>query len=758
MGRTDAKKNQRSGQSTSGLRHKDLRLTIIFAPCSRSELMDIYNPIEFPNVDRQMRVISTELESSGAYVAEQQDKLIFINCGSAECYYMEESEDPLIVTTESLKEKLQRSIQLIHELLDSWHGYQGTVFTTFSCYHPLEELMVSLQAILNCPGSVASECSEFSAEATSTFSHSFDRYKQWTFVNKFSGVYKAIHHYEVHDDKPEAEKLKEENERLINSIKDEEVKQKFRDWYDAEVGSTTRTTKRLGVEGFVKYHSEYNKYLDAIDKNNRRLGEIDKENQEFAEKWGKKSRGQRIGYVEAQLNKKYDTGAVKQKYQPQLNEIKAKMRQLDYQDGTVNAYVWSDKLIERMDEAQTKYERGARLHQGEYEYHARNTIEYNGEYYTKEELSKMYVGMKGHMDATIAGMEAKKKQELKEAKDDIHKQMYIETFEAGLTIMNVVAIVFAPLTLVNLLVTTYKLAFTEQKLDGATLLSIGLDIFAVVPFVGAVAKAGGIGAKFVYGANRLTHLGKDGAIALALDAADNFAQGASKVTHASVAETIVNDLTKHGKRVRSSMTNAEIGEELIKNADNLGLSELSNMNSKIAAEEATADLLKEAASKTTKNFYNAAGKGDTISGAVQVENNLDKAGQLNVKGLEHQATAESLKATRQVAAINSINGHLQEVNQVIAGATPGIGGGFAEAFSGLPIVSLKGYISDVKMFIKNAKNMSGTARAQVAVNLAIQTGGQVGTAVGISGLKDISDHPSYTAESLGDDFILIVHN
>ncbi len=492
MGKTDAKSNSQQSNSTSGFPTKTLKLTIIFAPCSRSELLDIYNPMEFPNVDRQMRIISKQLTASGSYTGEAQDKVIFINCASVQVS-VPENGDP-IPESSSMMDKLERAIQLIHELLDTNHGYKGTVQTTFCSYQPLEDIMVALQSILGCPGGSVKNA-DFGGDASFAFSDSFNQYKGWTFINKHTSTYKAIYQYESSNDKSEPENLKDENERLINSIEDEEVRRKFREWYDAESGSMTRTTKRLGVEGFVKYHPEYRKYLDSIDKNNRRLGEIDKENQEFAEEWSQKSKGQRVAYVDKQLNQKYDTKAVQKKYQPHLDELKEKMRLLDYQSGNTQYYAWH---TDAMDEAQRVYNIGAKRHEGEYSggYHSSDTIEYNGEYYTRKELAEMYNGMKAKMDGTIKKMEADKKQERSKAMDALHKQQRIETLHAAMKIVNIVAIVFAPLALVDLLVISYELAWTDKKFDFSTFVSIALDFFALVPFIGAIfsigARAGNI--------------------------------------------------------------------------------------------------------------------------------------------------------------------------------------------------------------------------------------------------------------------------
>ena len=765
MGAPGAKSNSQQSNSTSGFRSKTLKLTVIFAPCSRSELLDIYNPIEFPNIDRQMRVISRQLTASGAYSDEPQDKVVYINCASIQCTVPEGGEP--VPDSVSMLDKLERAIQLIHELLDANHGYGGTVQTNFCSYQPLEDIMFALQSILGCSGGSVKDA-EFGGNASFLYSNSFARYKDWTFVNKHTSTYKAIYEYQSSNGKSEAENLKDENERLIDSIEDEEARRKFREWYDAESGSMTKTTKRYGVEGLAQYHPEYQKYLNAIDKNNRRLGEINQENQKFAEEWGKKSKGQRIGYVDKQLNQKYDTNAVKQKYQPHLDELKAKMRQLDYQQGKTQDYAWH---TDDMDRARAAYTIGAKRHENEYVdgYHSRDTIEYNGEYYTRGELAEMYNGMKAKMNGTINKMNADKKAERSKAMDDIHKQIYKETLYAGLTIVNIVAIVFAPLALVDILVISYELAWTDKKFDFSTFMAIALDLFALVPFIGAIAKAGGIGSKLLYAGkytgSRLKNIGnpnaKQIAQEVATEAADKFTEKVNKITMA-VSDNIVNDLTQQGVRVATkgaagSVDN--IADGLIKNAENLGLSEISDINVKIATETAIGDALKGEASKITKNYYNAAGKGNTISYATQIENDLTKVGEITTKGEAHLATVDSLKGTRQTVAVNMIDGHLQEVNQVLAGNVSSVGGGLGEVAGGLPVISLKGYYSDVKMFIQNASNMSKEARISVIENLTVQTMGHVGAVKGAyDSAKSLSSDPSYTAQELGEDFILIVKN
>lgn len=524
MGRTGAKSNQKSGSITDGLRHKDLKLTVIFAPVSRSELLDIYNPIEYPCVDREMRVISRQVESSGDYIAEQQDKVIYINCSSIEVTCASEEESPpMLVSIDSstMMDKLHRAIQLIHELLDYWHGYGGTVFTTFCCYQPLEDLMVALQSILSCPGSISSKDAEFFSDASTSFSDAFDLYYEWTFVNKHSSVYKAEYKYEAYNGKSEEENLKEANENLINNLKDvsEEAYIKFREYQDAT--STTKTTKMYAVEGFIKSHPEYAKHYNELRRNNSRLDEIDKANQKFAEEWSEKSHGQRLGYVHNQINKQYDpqikaAEAEDKRNQRYLDEINEKQKQLDWQLGKKSQFT-SERVTQRSYDA---YDIGVERHGVT---HEREKIEYNGEYYTRDELDKMFWAMKGRIGSKKRALEAKKEQAWRKAQEDIRKQAYIETVNAGVAIFGIVAIVLAPLALVDIIVIVGKIATMEEERNWRNYLALGLDIFGLVPFIGAALKLGGV-------------LGK--------------------VSHVAVSETIAADFAARGKNAVANAISA----------------------------------------------------------------------------------------------------------------------------------------------------------------------------------------------------------
>lgn len=607
MGKTGAKQNNRSGNSTKGLLHKDLKLTIIFAPCSRSELLDIYNPIEFPVVDRNMRVIIKQLETSGAYVSEVQDKVIYINCGSIKCAAHEEG--PIILFPESKMDKLKRAIQLIHELLDYWHGYEGTVFTTFCCCQPLEDLSTALQSLLGCPSGIPStSSSDFTSTASSSFSKEFDQYKQWTFINKHSSLYLAEYKYEAYNGKSEVENLKEENERMIESLP-EEARKRFREYQDMKGVKMYGTSARLSLEQYVKYHPKYSNYLSSLDRNNKRLKEIDDEN----EAWGEKTHGQRLGYVHKQINDQYDPkiNSIEGKYQPYLDEIAEKKRQLQAQQG-IDGYSTPDSINSREYKA---YDVGVEMHG---ETHKDDTIEYNGEYYTYEELSEMYTGMLNTMRFQKQSLIAQKDKAWKQAKEDIRKQVFMETQNAVLSIFAIVSIVLTPLVLVDIIVIVGKLATSEEKFSWRTALALGLDIFALVPFVGAVLKAGGI---------------------------------MGKVSHVAVADNIANDLTRQGIKVVSKETN------------------------------------------------------------------------------------------------------------LLTGSTPNIGGGAGEVIQTLPVISLKGYLSDISLYIKHFSNMSKEARATAAGNIGVQTIGHIGNIKGsYDAISNLTSDPAYTAKSNGDDFVIIVKN
>ena len=612
MGQTGGKTNSRSGSTSTRLLRKDLKLTVIFAPVSRSELLDIYNPIEYPCVDREMRVISRQVSSSGDYVSEEQDKVIYINCSSIEVQTACASEGslPMLVSVDSstMLDKLERAVQLVHELLDYWHGYGGTVFTTFCCYQPLEDLMVALQSILGCPGSSSAQDAEFFSDASVVFCDSFNQYKQWTFVNKHSSVYKAEYKYESYNGKSEEENLKDANENMFDNLKeiDEEAWRRFREYQDAT--GMSKTTAMYGVEGYIKSHPEFAKYYDELKRNNRRLEEIDEANQKFAEEWSEKSHGQRLGYAHNQINKQYDpqikaAEAEEKRNKRYLDEINEKMKQLDWQQGKKSQFT-SDRVTQRSYDA---FDIGEQLHG---ETHSRDTIEYNGEYYTREELDQMYWAMKGRLGSKKKALEAKKEKAWRQAQEDIRKQMYVETVNAGVAIFGIVAIILAPLAIVDIIVIIGKMATIEDERNADNWIALGLDIFGLIPFVGAAFKLGGV---------------------------------VGKVSHVAVSETIASNL-------------AAKGEKAIANA--------------------------------------------------------------------------------------------------ISAAAPA--GGFV---SGLPVVSLGGFVNDLNLFLKNLSYLKLSQKLTVVGNIGIQAVGQYGTFKGAyDSISTLASGPSYTAKSNGDDFVIVVKN
>lgn len=766
MGRTDAKSNNRSGNITDGLRQKDLKLTVIFAPVSRSELLDIYNPIEFPTVDRQMRVISTPVGKSGNYVAETQDKVIYINCASIKCKCITHEDAPpelLGLDSFSMMDKLERAVQLVHELLDYWHGYKGTIQTTFCCYQPLEDLMVSLQSILGCSGGISAQDAEFFSDASVVFCDSFNQYKQWTFVNKHESVYKAEYKYEVYNDKSPTENLKEANEQIIDQLKekDEEAWRKFREYYDAS--GMDKTTKMFSVEDYLKSHSEYEKDYKALRNNNEKLRKIEEDNQKFAEEWGKKSHGQRLGYVKKHLDEQYDPqiNSVEGKYQPFLDEIVEKMKQLDYQQGKTSQFTRASVTKRAYD----AYDIGVKLHG---ETHERETIEYNGEYRTMEELTGMYNMMKMRMKADKKGLESKKEKAWRQARDDIRKQINRETFEAGLAIMNIYAIVLAPLALVDILVISYKLAFTEQELDKSTLLSIGLDVFSLVPFVGAVFKAGGLASGIAKLAGKT-------------EMADRFTKVGGEISHVSVADTIVNDVTAQGKAMvhstvgnalensaNKALTNVERYSYHVRKATDKLERESTALN-KLSTDAKYWDKVGDSAHDLSMSESSLGHEANADKLYAQAEEAWNKGRMKYEESLVHEAEAENARFIKEGAEANLklakedlhvAKNQLHAFNQAVTGNNPSIGGGFKETVEevGGSLIPLKGFVSDLSLYVKNFSNMSKGARATVAANLAVQAGGQVGTGFGIAGAYNaFASDPVYTVQSLGD-FILIVRN
>lgn len=766
MGQTGGESNSRSGSLTAGLLRKDLKLTVIFAPCSRCELLDIYNPIEFPTVDRQMRVISKKLEASNDYVPEQQDKVIYINCDSITGVAPEVG--PPLFFPKDMMDKLKRAIQLIHELLDYWHGYYGTVFTNFCCYEPLQGLMVALQSILGCPGGISAGDTEFVSNASAAFSDALEFYYEWTFVNKHSSVYRAQYKYEVYNDKSDKENLLDANEKIIDGLKDisEEAWSKFRDYYDAT--GTDKTTKMYGVEGYISSHPEYEKFYYAIRRNNEKIREIDEKNKKFAEEWGKKSHGQRLGYVKQKLDKQYDPqiNAVERKYQPYLDEISEKLKQLDWQQGKKSQFT-PEHITQRAFDA---YKEGVELHGA---YHTRDRIEYNGEYRNKDELLGMYNMMKMRMKADKKGLESKKEKAWRQARDDIRKQINKETFEAGLAIMNIYAIVLAPLALVDILVITYELAWTEKEFDASTLLSLALDVFGLVPFIGAMAKgATGVGAIVV------NDLSKQGLKVAAKGADDIGGLADGLIKNADNFALDVSDIRKTTGELNTAKADYTAASEQLKSArmtESAELRSAEEFGQKAQRLNSYGYSYQERAIK-----HNAAG--NEVKGA-QYEKlasaSWKGASEAMEEALTHEVNAEFASLSRKIAAEdvvyaqnakrvlsktlydqkrNLVKNNLLEANQLLTGSVPGLGGA-SEVIQSLPVISLGGYVKDLNLYLKNFSNMTGKARVSAAMDLANQTVGHVGTYIGGSeGYKSLTSDPAYTVQTLGEDFILIVKN
>lgn len=731
MGRTGAKSTQKSGNLTDGLRKKDLKLTVIFAPVSRSELFDIYNPVECPVVDRQMRVISRLVDSSGEYTPETQDKVIFINCASANCIAQEDG--PIIdLTPESLTDKLGRAIQLIHELLDYWHGYYGTVFTTFCCYQPLEGLMAALQTVLNCPPFISSQGGVgVSMGVPAQFEDAMDLYYEWTFVAKHSSVYKGEFKYEVYNELSEEENLKKEIEDILANLTGE-AKEKFQKYLESE--GMYRTQNRFALESFCKRNPEYQGYLNTIDKDNKRIKAIEEQQKKDAEEWSHKSEAQRRGKVKRDINKYYDDKIKKTqaKNDPFMRELQEKRKQLAYQqEGT------SQFNPDEAKRAYDAYDYGVEYHG---ETHSRDTIEYEGEYYTMDELDRMYNALKYQKDI----LEQQREKAWRKARDDIRKQVYLETLDAGLAIFGIVSIVFTPLVLVDVIVVVGKM-FTVKgyKEDWRNWAALGLDLFALVPFVGAVFKVGG------------------------------------RVTHVAVAETIFNDVTKEGKGVfnagltkaqRASTTEAQVAGIELGQTKNL----VTSMAEKEVAETASAEKLTTRANELNAKGYEMQDMGIAYNKAGNYEAGdalLEASGKFweeNAKAWDqivvHETNAEAAKAAREAAQLK-IPGQEQalfKANQEALGVTPNYNAGAGEVAKTLPIVSLGGYINDLTLYIKNFANMSGGGRAAVGGNLGIQTTGRVGNVItfdnSVSTLSDSSSSSSYSVQTNGDDFVLVLRN
>ncbi len=733
MGRTGAKSTQKSGNLLDGLKKKDLKLTVIFAPVSRSELFDVYNPVECPVVDRQMRVISRLVDSSGEYVPETQDKVIFINCASANC--IAEEDGPIVdLTPQSLEDKLGRAIQIIRELLDYWHGYYGTVFTTFCCYQPLEGLMAALQTVLKCPPFVSSSSGVgVSMAVPAKFEDAFDFYYDWTFVAKHSSIYKGEFKYEVYNDKSPEENLQDEINDLLKELgeKDPRAKEKFDNYLNS--AGTFRSASRLGLEGYLKYHPEYQGYLTKIDRNRKEIDAIHEKQQKEAEAWSHKSEAQRRGIVKRDINKYYDDKIKKTeaKNDPFMRELEAKRQQLGFQQ--------TGKSQFNPNEAQRAYDAydiGVELHG---ETHSRDTIEYEGEYYTMDELNQMYDAL-SHQKLV---MEQQKEKAWRKARDEIRKQVYMETLDAGLAIFGIVSIVLTPLVLVDVIVIIGKMFTVDgYAKDLHNWAALGLDVFALVPFVGAVFK-----------------FGKTAKISKAV----------SEVTHAPVAETIAADVSKQGHRVLTTTVHdfdaaakAEKASAEFNQARKVADDVINPLAEKEATERAAASKLKGQAEELTAKHYTDVKEGNAFRNGG--EKNDIRAGDLHTESLQHEANAEAARVAKEAAqkeAVTKMSPYenaLLEANQEVLGITA-IGADATEVVKTLPIISLGGYINELSLYVKNFSNMSGAARATAAGNLAIQGVGRGGNVKTFNdSVGTLTSGPSYTVQQSGDDFVLVVRN
>lgn len=374
-----------------------------------------------------------------------------------------------------------------------------------------------------------------------------------------------------------------------------------------------------------------------------------------------------------------------------MKELADKRRQLGYQqDGT------SQFHPNEAQRAYDAYDIGVAYHG---ETHSRDTIEYEGEYYTMEELDRMYYALKNQKEI----LEQQKEKAWRNARDEIHKQVYLETLNAGLAIFGIVSIILTPLVLVDIIVIVGKM-FTEDGYakDWHNWVALGLDIFALVPFVGAVFKPVSV---------------------------------AGKVSHVAVSETIVRDVVGDvtGDMVALASKERKIASGYVSNA---------------AKAEQRGYNLQEAAINANKAEQYA--KGEKL--ANQASNSWGKAGNLEEKAVHHTANAEFAEMRINAQSYATANDILSNGLSTVVPT--------AEGFVGtLPVVSLGGYINDLSLYIKDFSQLSGGARATVGVNLGIQTIGHAGNVKTMNdSLFTLTSGPSYTVQQNGDDFVLVVRN
>lgn len=742
MGQTDANSNNRDTEYWHSNRQKDLKLTVIFAPVSRSELLGLYNPIEYPVVDREMRVLNRKITDSGSYTPETQDKVVFINCASTEVAVCAEGPVPLGASS---MDKVKRAIQLIHELLDYWHGYRGTVYTTFCCYKPLEGLMESLQTILKCPPSYSSSYSYFISDACGKFGDAFDIYPEWTFVSVFSGVYEAEYEYIVRNEKSDIEVLQERNQQLVDGLSEKE-KVLFRqnEWGKSNELSYSEhdyaivKQKQGAMDAFNEYYnnspedSKFRKTIDEIEKNNKKISKIQKKEQKHQEWWNNLSKAQKLGYTKKKIGEAYDKKieASDAKNAPFIQELEEKRLQLGYQISGKSQF--HPKDAERAKEA---YDLGVDLHGVT---HRSDQIEYNGEYYTMDQLNKMYYGLK----LQRTKLEREKEEAIKNAWDDIYKQDRREGIEFVVSIFNLVSIVIAPLALVDIFVIAAKMCSEDYKFKVGDAVSIALDVFAIVPFFGSAFKLGRFGT--------------------------------------TATDIIVSDISKQGKKLVTSAAKTEgnIAEGLVKNADNLGL-DVTDITKAAAEERAERQIEEEFYAKASQMSAKEDQILETVKqlGKVSTVEESDaflkaasdfgkKSNDLLSEGIEHGMKADAAELAKEQKMFEMMDDHLFEANQLLAGNVPSIGGGAGEVLKSLPVVTLGEYAKEVSLTLKNLTNMSKVGRSDAVKNLMFQGSQHAANAYGVeSNVKSLasngeSDDPTkpYTMASNDDNFILVVKN
>ena len=224
------------------------------------------------------------------------------------------------------------------------------------------------------------------------------------------------------------------------------------------------------------------------------------------------------------------------------------------------------------------------------------------------------------------------------------------------------------------------------------------------------------------------------------------------------------------KAQRASTTEAQVAGIELGQTKNL----VTSMAEKEVAETASAEKLTTRANELNAKGYEMQDMGIAYNKAGNYEAGdalLEASGKFweeNAKAWDqivvHETNAEAAKAAREAAQLK-IPGQEQalfKANQEALGVTPNYNAGAGEVAKTLPIVSLGGYINDLTLYIKNFANMSGGGRAAVGGNLGIQTTGRVGNVItfdnSVSTLSDSSSSSSYSVQTNGDDFVLVLRN